>query len=37
MNTWTAIIIDDEKHCRLSLKKMLEWYCPQVSIVNGSF
>jgi len=36
MSNWKAIIVDDEKHCRLSLKKMLEWYCPQVSVVSES-
>lgn len=29
-----AIIIDDEKHCRSSLKKQLEWYCPSVKLIG---
>lgn len=28
-----AIIIDDERHCRSSLRKQLEWSCPQVEII----
>ncbi len=29
-----AIITDDESHCRSSLSKQLEWYCPQVKVVG---
>lgn len=30
----TAIIIDDEEHCRSSLKKQIQWSCPEVEVVG---
>ena len=32
-NSIKAIIVDDEEHCRSSLKKQIEWSCPQVEII----
>ncbi|GLR15935.1 LytR/AlgR family response regulator transcription factor [Portibacter lacus] len=29
-----ALIIDDEDHCRSTLAKQIEWYCPQVDVVG---
>ncbi|MEL6986880.1 MAG: LytTR family DNA-binding domain-containing protein [Bacteroidota bacterium] len=28
-----AVLIDDEKHCIITLTKMLEWHCPNVEVV----
>lgn len=30
----TAIIIDDEAHCRSSLKKQIEWSCPDIEVLG---
>jgi len=35
MNTLSALIVDDEKHCQVSLAKMLEWYCPQIELMGA--
>jgi len=35
MDKLKAIIVDDEKHCRISLAKMLEWYCPSVELMQS--
>lgn len=29
-----SIIVDDEKHCRVTLLKSIEWYCPEVEVVG---
>jgi two-component system LytT family response regulator len=29
-----ALIIDDELHCRSSLRKQLEWSCPEINIIG---
>jgi two-component system LytT family response regulator len=29
-----AVIIDDEDHCRSTLRKQLEWFCPSVELVG---
>ena len=29
-----ALIIDDEQHCRSSLRKQLEWSCPEINIIG---
>lgn len=34
MEKLKAIIVDDEKHCRLSLTQYLEWYCPEVELIG---
>lgn len=33
MESIRAVIIDDEDHCRSTLSKQLEWFCPEVEIV----
>jgi two-component system LytT family response regulator len=33
MDKIRAAIIDDEKHCRSTLMKQLEWFCPNVEVV----
>ena len=30
----TAIIIDDEAHCRSSLRKQIEWSCPEIEVLG---
>ena len=34
MERTRAIIIDDEEHCRSTLKKQLEWYCPKIEVIG---
>ncbi|MCX6286636.1 MAG: LytTR family DNA-binding domain-containing protein [Bacteroidetes bacterium] len=34
INTFTAIIVDDELHGRENLKKIIETYCPEVEILG---
>ena len=34
--TIKAIIVDDESHCRLVLKKQLEYACPQVEVIAST-
>lgn len=29
-----TLIVDDEKHCRITLSKSIEWYCPEIEIVG---
>ncbi len=29
-----AIIVDDEQHCQVTLKKILEWNCPGVEVIQ---
>lgn len=29
-----SIIVDDEKHCRVTLLKSIEWYCPEIEIIG---
>jgi len=33
-STFTAVIIDDESHCRLSLQKQIEWTFPSINILQ---
>lgn len=31
-----ALIVDDEEHCRSSLKKQIEWSCPDVEVIGSA-
>lgn len=37
MEKYKAFIIDDEDHCRSTLRKQLEWVCPEVEITGEAF